>query len=79
MSKQASAHNLHVELGDIARLDWQEIWLRHWALVHYFGPLLWFFPQLTTVGWSLHLKKTPLPYFTMRGLIYSQFSPTITG
>lgn len=37
LSKQGSAHNLHVELGDIAGLDWQEIWLRHWALVHYVG------------------------------------------
>ena len=37
LSKQGSAHNLPVKLGDIAGLGWQEIWLRHWALVHYVG------------------------------------------
>ena len=37
LSKQGFAHNLHIELGDIAALGWQEIWLRHWDLVHYVG------------------------------------------
>lgn len=39
LSKQGFVHNLHVELGDIAALGWQEIWLRHWDLIHYVGSL----------------------------------------